>query len=72
MHLVWDLHASTGSRVRIGSIMSECFVMSSGTHQGFALAPALFNRAIDWVMEHVCFLGVKGITVGSHVFSDLD
>ena len=39
---------------------------------GSARVPALFNLVIDWVMEHMCCLGVKGIVVGGHVFTDLD
>jgi len=34
------------------------------------LAPALFNRAIDWIMEHAD--GLKDIKVGDLAFKDLD
>ena len=62
----------TGARVRIGNVTSERFVTSSGIRQGCVLAPALFNDAIIWAMEHACCHGVKGIVVGGHVFADLD
>jgi len=34
------------------------------------LTPDLFNRAIDWIMEHAD--GLKGIKVGDLSFKELD
>src|ERR1051325_4841352 len=61
---------STGARVRVGSTTSERFSTTSGVRQGCVLAPALFCRAIDWIMEHMQGLG--GVTVGACAFTDLD
>ena len=71
LRLLWNLHASTGAHVRIENVTSYRFVTSSGVYQGCVLVPALFNRAINWVTEHACCLGVKGIVVCGHVFTDL-
>lgn len=70
LRLVQDLHCNTGARVRVGSTISERFQTSSGVRQGCVLAPALFCRAIDWIMGHM--QGLSGVTVGSHKFTDLD
>jgi len=70
MGLLQDLHTSTGTRVRVGSSISDRFSTSSGVRQGCVLAPALFNRTIDWIMEHTDSL--KGIRVGDLAFKDLN
>jgi hypothetical protein len=70
LRLLQDLHTSTGARVRVGCTTSERFSTTSGVRQGCVLAPALFCRAIDWIMEHMQGLG--GVTVGAYAFTDLD
>jgi len=70
MGLSQDLHANTGARVRVRSSISNRSSTSSGVRQGCVLAPVLFNRAIDWIMEHAD--GLKGIKVGDLAFNDLD
>jgi len=46
------------------------FTTTSGVRQGCVFAPALFCRAIDWIMEHMS--GLKGVTMGRHTIKDLD
>ena len=70
LHLLQDLHHGSGTRVRISGTTSDRFCTTSGVRQGCILAPALFCRAIDWIMEHMQGLG--GVMVGVHQFSDLD
>ena len=70
MKLIKDLHAGTTSRVRVGGVISDCFLTSSGVRQGCVLAPALFCRAIDLIWERIACSA--GIHVGDHLFTDLD
>ena len=51
LSMIEDLHTGTTSRVRLGAAMSDSFLTSSGVRQGCILAPALFCRAIDWILE---------------------
>ena len=53
LHLIEDLHNSFTSSVRIAAMLSPSFITTSGVRQGCVLAPALFSRAIDWIMERV-------------------
>jgi len=46
--------------------MSDSFFTSSGVRQGCILAPALFCRAIDWILERT--VQVAGIQVGDHLY----
>ena len=50
--------------------MVEPFTTTSGVRQGCVLAPALFCRAIDFVMERVS--RKVGIQVGQYTFTDID
>jgi len=70
--LLRDLHTGAGARVRVSMATSERFATSSGVRQGCVLAPALFNRAIDWVLEHACGISINGLAVGRCIFTDLD
>jgi len=46
---------------------SPPFLTESGVRQGWVLAPSLFCRAVDWVLqEH------SGLTVSDEQFSDID
>jgi len=70
LYLVRDLHTGTGARVRVGPATSDRFKTTSGGRQGCVLAPALFCRAIDWIMDHMS--GLKGVTLGRYTVTDLD
>ena len=70
LRLLQDLHANTGAQVRVGATVSDRFSTTSGVRQGCVLAPALFCRAIDWILEHTD--GLKGVSVGAQTFTDLD
>jgi Reverse transcriptase (RNA-dependent DNA polymerase) len=70
LSILQDLHTDTGARVRVGKDTSERFLTSSGVRQGCVLAPALFSRSVDWIMENTTSLA--GIMVGESHFTDLD
>jgi len=70
LKLIEDLHTGTTSRVRLGGLMSDSFSTSSGVRQGCILAPALFCRAIDWIMERTA--REAGVHVGNNLSTDLD
>jgi len=57
-------------RVRLAGRLSTPFITTSGVRQGCVLAPALFCRAMDFIMEHVS--RKVGIQVGQHTFTDID
>jgi len=42
LSLIEDLRTGTTSRVRLGGVISDSFLTSSGVRQGCILAPALF------------------------------
>jgi len=70
MDLIIDLHTATSARVRLAGRLSAPFLTTSGVRQGCVLAPALFCRAMDFIMEHVSHR--VGIQVGQHTFTDID
>jgi len=70
LKLIEDLHTGTTARVRLGGLMSDIFPTSSGVRQGCVLAPALFCRAIDWIMERTA--REAGVHVGKNLYTDLD
>ena len=49
---------------------SDSFLTSSGVRQGCILAPSLFCRAIDWIMERTA--RKAGVQVGDKLYTDLD
>jgi len=53
MDLIIDLHTATSARVRLAGRLSAPFMTTFGVRQGCVLAPALFCRAMDFIMEHV-------------------
>jgi len=69
LKLIEDLHTGTTSRVRLDGMMSDSFPASSGVRQGCILAPALFCRAIDWIMERTA--RKAGVQVGDKLYTDL-
>jgi len=70
LNLLRNLHSGTDACLRVGSATSDRFTTTSRVRQGYVLAPALFCRAIDWIIEHMS--GLKGVTLGRHTFTDLD
>ena len=70
LKLIEDLHTGTTSRVRLGGMTSDSFLTSSGVRQGCILAPALFCRAVDWIMERTA--QKAGVRVGDNQYTDLD
>jgi len=56
LQLIEDLHNGSTSSVRIGATLSPSFLTTSGVRQGYVLAPALFCRAINWIMHGACRL----------------
>jgi len=70
MDLIIDLHTATSARVRLAGRLSTPFITTSGVRQGCVLAPALFCRAMDFIMEHVsCRVGIQ---VSQHTFTGID
>ena len=68
--LIEELYSGSSARIRIGRSFSKCFITVSGVRQGCVLAPAMFNLAIDYIMEHVSHK--VGIRIESDLFTDLD
>jgi hypothetical protein len=64
-----SLHSFLRSGVLVGSQLTEETV-SSYNWTALGLATALFCWAIDWIMTHM--LGLNGITVDNHKFTNLD
>ena len=53
MNLIIDLHTASSARVRLAGRLSKPFTMTSGVRQGCVLAPALFCRAMDYIMDRL-------------------
>ena len=70
LQLMEDLHNGSTSNVRIGATLSPSFLTTSGVRQGCVLTPALFCRAIDWIMERVA--SRTGFSLGNGHFTDLN
>ena len=70
MDLIIDLHTATSARVRLSGRLSAPFMTTSGVRQGCVLAPALFCRAMDFIIEHVSRR--VGIQDGQRTFTDID
>ena len=70
LDLIKDLYTGTQSRIRVKGCLSEPFFTISGVRQGCVLAPAIFCRAIDWILERA--LQNSGINVSGSAFTDTD
>ena len=70
LDLIKDLYTHTTSRVRFGQSLSDTLQTRSGVRQGCVLAPALFCRAIDWLLHNA--LQGRGIEVSNEKLSDTD
>jgi len=70
LQLLRDLHTGTTARVRTADGLSRPFHTSSGVRQGCVLAPFLFCRAMDWLMERLS--ANFGIQIGDSLISDID
>ena len=68
LDLIQELHNGTTAKIRLGQRLSPAFKTSSGVRQGCVLAPALFCRAMDFIMDHVS--QQIGIQVGTGRFTD--
>ena len=58
------------SRSTYGATLSPSFLTTSSVKQGCVVAPALFCRAIDWIMERVA--SRTGFSLGNGHFTDLN
>ena len=56
--------------VRLGKHLSPSFQTRSGVRQGCVLAPALFCRAMDWIMDRA--MSNCGVTISGDHISDAD
>ena len=70
LDLIKDLYTGTQSRVRVKGCLSEPFNTISGVRQGCVLAPAIFCRAIDWILQRA--LTNCGINLTGTTFTDTD
>jgi len=70
LDLIIDLHTAASARVCLAGRFSTSFRTTSGVRHGCVLAPALFCRAMDFIMEHVSHK--VGIHVSHHSFTDID
>lgn len=70
LDLIKDLHSGTTARVRVNGSLSEVLTATSRVRQGCVLAPALFCRAIDWILERIA--SQNGVKLPEHDFTDLD
>jgi len=70
INIIRDLHSSTNALVSIANRLSPSFTSRSGVRQGCVLAPALFCRAVDWVLQKS--LLHAGMEISGDWFSDTD
>ena len=68
LDLICELHNDTTAKIRLGQTLSRSFQTSTGVRQGCVLAPTLFCRAMDFIMERVS--KKIGIQVGSLLSTD--
>ena len=65
-----DLNTQTDPQICLGKKLSTSFQTTSGVGQGCILAPALFCRAMDFIMA--CAIYQRGIMLSGDNFSDAD
>lgn len=70
LNLMQDLYGLTSSQVRLGAQLSPSFQTKSGVRQGCVLAPALFCRAVDWILHNA--LAQSGSSLSGEQFTDTD
>ena len=70
LNLIQDLYTQTNSQVRLGKHLSPSFQTKSGVRQGCVLAPALFCRAMDWIMDRA--MPNCGVMISGDHISDAD
>ena len=70
LNLVKDLNTQTNSQIRLGKKLSTSFQTRSGVRQGCILAPALFCRAMDWILAPA--MDLRGMMLSGDHFSDAD
>ena len=70
LDLMQDLSTQTNLQVRLGKLLSAIFRTRSGIRQGCVLAPALFCRAIDWIMNRA--MSHRGVTISGKNIPDSD
>ena len=70
LDLMQDLYTQTNLQVRLGKLLSASFRTRSGIRQGCVLAPALFCRAMDWIMDRA--MPHHGVTISAENIPDSD
>jgi len=70
MNLIIDLHTATSAGVRLAGRLSEPFTTTSSVRQGCVLTPALFCRAMYYIVDLVS--RKVGTEVGQSTFTDID
>ena len=70
LNLIEDLYRGTSCQVRLKGSLSAPFRTHSGVRQGCVLAPAVFCRAIDWILRQA--LSNCGVNISSTTFTDTD
>ena len=70
LDLMQDLYTQANLQVHLGKLLSASFRTGSGIRQGGVLAPALFCRAMDWIMDRAMFH--RGITISGENILDSD
>ena len=66
------LHSDTLSAVCMDGLTSEWFRVDRGVRQGCRMAPDLFLRPMDNILENTVTQGHLGVNIGTERFTDLD
>ena len=51
-YLLRNLHAGQEATVRTGHGTTDCFIFGKGVHQGWILAPCLFNLYAEYILAN--------------------
>ena len=70
LDLIQDLYTQKNRQVRLGKHLSASFRSRYGVRQGCVLAPALFCRAMDWIMDRA--MPHRGVTISGENIPDSD